>query len=290
MFINVMLANKIAANAEKISLKKNLEPTGATAAPTVNLFGVPFANLTPAETLDEIEKMIAAKKPNYIATANVDFVVRARRDSKFRNALLDANLILCDGVPLVWASRTFGKPLAGRVAGSDLIPQLLKLSDEKNYRVFFLGTTPEANEHAAENTRKQFPKIVVENFSPPFQPFEKMDNEEIARRIRAAQPDILLVAFGSPKAEKWMSANVHALGVPVVIGVGATLDFLAGHVRRAPLWMQRNGLEWIFRLSQEPSRLFIRYMNDLWRFTFVLFAEWWQIKFCRDDKNFETAS
>src|SRR5258708_2338267 len=203
-----MPEKEIAGEAREIVSEKKLQPRTTTAP--VNLLGVAFDNVTLVETLERIEEMIASGKPHYVATPNVDFVVRARRDPRFRRVLLGAHLILCDGTPLIWASRIFGNPLPERVAGSDLIPQLVKLSAEKNYRLFFLGTTPEAGKQAAKNVRRQFPGIFVENYSPPFRPLNEMDNAEIARRIRAAQPDILLVAFGSPKAEKWMEANYRA--------------------------------------------------------------------------------
>ncbi len=281
VFITVMLAKEIVAAPGEHLPEIKLLPR--TAKLPVNLLGVPFDNLAFNETLDHIEEMISSRQPHYVATANVDFVVRARRDPRFRRALLGSHLILCDGTPLIWTSRIFGTPLPERVAGSDLVPELVKLAAQKNYRLFFLGTTPEACAQAAANVRKQFPEIVVDYFSPPFRPLHEMDNDEIAKRIRAAQPDIVFVAFGSPKAEKWMSANYRSLGVPVMIGVGATIDFLAGHVKRAPVWMRRGGLEWIFRLLQEPRRLFKRYMIDLWHFGIALLVELWRVKFGRRD-------
>lgn len=277
-----MLAKEIFEPEENLPEIKLLP---RTAKPPVALLGVPFDNVTLASSLERIDEMIASGRSHYIATANVDFVVRARRDPRFRRALLGANMILCDGTPLIWTSRLLGNPLPERVAGSDLVPELLKRAAQKNYRLFFLGATPEACAQAAANVRKQFPQIVVDYFSPPFCPLNEMDNDEIAKRICAAQPDIVLVAFGSPKAEKWMSANYHLPGVPVMIGVGATIDFLAGHVKRAPLWMQRCGLEWIFRLLQEPRRLFKRYMTDLWHFGILVAVELWRAKFSRSSGN-----
>jgi N-acetylglucosaminyldiphosphoundecaprenol N-acetyl-beta-D-mannosaminyltransferase len=115
--------------------------------------------------------------------------------------------------------------------------------------------------------RRRFPFINVSGYSPPFQPWDEMDDTDIANRIQQARPDLLLVAFGCPKAEKWMAMNYRALGVPVTIGVGATIDFLAGRMQRAPRWMQRSGVEWCYRLCQEPRRLFRRYAADLWHFS-----------------------
>ena len=242
--------------------------------PPVTLLGVAFSNVTFAETLARIEAMIASRQPHYICTANVDFLVQARRDAELCRILNEAHLVLCDGTPLVWASRWLGKPLPERVAGSDLVPQLIRVAAENNHRLFFLGATPEANEQAVANVRSQFPNVIIAgHYSPPFRPLPELDNGEITKRIRATHPDIVLVAFGCPKAEKWMAGNYRSLGVPVTIGIGGTIDFLAGRMKRAPLWMQRAGLEWIFRLCQEPRRLFRRYAADLWYFAWAMTAE-----------------
>ncbi|HEY2328458.1 MAG TPA: WecB/TagA/CpsF family glycosyltransferase [Verrucomicrobiae bacterium] len=250
-----------------------------------------FDNVSVLETVVRIETMIAVREPRYLVTANVDFLMQARRDAELQRILNNAHLLLCDGTPLVWASRWLGNPLPERVAGSDLVPELIRVAARKNHRLFFLGAAPEANAQAVINVRKQFPNIIVAGFSPPFRPLPEMDNAEIAGRIRAARPDILFVAFGCPKAEKWMAENFQSLGVPVTIGVGGTIDFLAGRVKRAPRWVQRAGLEWIFRLCQEPCRLFRRYAADLWFFGWAMTAELWRAKFRRQfpEKNSKTA-
>lgn len=242
-------------------------PCPRAAAP-VAIFGVPLDNVTLPEALERVTAMIEARRPHYVVTANVDFLVQARRDAELRQALVHADLVTCDGMPLVWASRLLRNPLPERVTGADLVPQLLEIAAAHGYRVFFLGATPDANRRAVANVQARFPRIrIAGHYSPPFRPLAEMDNDEIIQRIRAAQPDILLVAFGCPKAEKWMARHYRALGVPVSIGVGATIDFLAGAVRRAPRWMQESGCEWMFRLVQEPRRLFRRYFSDLLGFT-----------------------
>lgn len=263
--------------AEKIVVSKG-QMVSVCRAPTVVLLGVAFDKTNFAEAVQRIEEMIASREPHYVCTANVDFVVQARHDAELRRILNGADLTLCDGTPLVWASRLLGNPLPERVAGSDLVPQLIERAAGKNWRLFFLGATPEANAQAIANVRGQFPNVFANGFSPPFQRLAEINNIEIAKRIRATQPDILLVAFGCPKAEKWIAANFRALGVPVTIGVGATIDFLAGRVKRAPLWMQHAGVEWIFRLWQEPRRLFKRYATDLWQFGWAMTAEIWRVK------------
>jgi N-acetylglucosaminyldiphosphoundecaprenol N-acetyl-beta-D-mannosaminyltransferase len=246
----------------------------------VAILGVPFDTVTTDETVALIEGMIASRQPHYLATANVDFVVQAQRDVELRRILFDAHLVLCDGTPLVWASRLLGNPLPERVAGSDLVPRLIDVAAGKGYRVFFLGATPEAARRAVEKLQVRFPTLqIAGHYSPPFQPLLEMDHDEICRRVRAAQPDLLFVSFGCPKQEKWIAMHYRALGVPVTIGVGATVDFLGGGVKRAPVWMQRSGMEWMFRLAQEPRRLFKRYAMDLGVFGSRFFCQWLRLGF-----------
>ena len=248
-------------------------------APAIAILGVMFDNVTLRGAIQRIEEMVETRRPHYVITANVDFLVQARRDAELHDILLDAHLVLCDGMPLVWASRWLGNPLPERVAGADLVPELIKVAAEKNYRLFLLGATPEANAQAAANILTQFPQAIIAGcYSPPFKPLSKSEQYQIFEKVHEARPDILLVAFGCPKAEKWIAAHYRALGVPVTIGVGATIDFLAGHMKRAPLWMQKTGTEWIFRMCQEPRRLFRRYVSDLWHFGREIPLQWWNLK------------
>lgn len=233
----------------------------------VSVLGVPFAPLTQREAVARIGEMIASRQPHQVVTANVDFLVRARHDVELRRILLEADLVLCDGAPVRWASHMLGNPLPERVAGADLVPALLDAAEVKGHRVFLLGAAEGVAARAAANIAKRWPAVkLVGHHSPPFADLLQMDHEEILRLVRTAQPDLLLVSFGCPKQEKWISMHLHSLGVPVVIGVGATIDFLAGRVRRAPTWMQRCGAEWAFRLLQEPARLHRRYRSNLREF------------------------
>jgi N-acetylglucosaminyldiphosphoundecaprenol N-acetyl-beta-D-mannosaminyltransferase len=241
------------------------------------MLGVPFDNVTTTETLARIEAMIASRRPHYAATANVDFVVQALEDLELHRILLDAHLVLADGMPLVWASRWLGNPLPERVTGADLVPRLMAEAETKGWRVFFLGGTESSVASAAARVRERHPNLqLVGAYSPPFNPLLEMNDEDILQRIRTARPDILLVAFGCPKQEKWINMHFRAAGVPFSVGVGASIDFLAGTVSRAPRWMQRCGLEWVFRLLQEPGRLFRRYSKDLrWFGSAMLRQTWW---------------
>lgn len=252
-----------------------MSPDSLPAPPLSMLLGVPFAAVTLDEAITRIEQMIATRQPHQLVTANVDFLVQALHDPELHRIFLDAHLVLCDGAPLVWASRLFGRGLPERVAGADLAPLLFRRAEQRGYRIFFLGGAPAVAAQAVANLHAKYPALNVAGFfSPPFSELLAMDHDEINQRIKQAHPDILLVSFGCPKAEKWIAMNYRSLGVPVVMGVGATIDFLAGNLKRAPGWMQRSGAEWIFRLLQEPKRLWRRYARDLRIFGIALLRQW----------------
>jgi N-acetylglucosaminyldiphosphoundecaprenol N-acetyl-beta-D-mannosaminyltransferase len=254
-------------------------PVATKIDPPVTILGVPFDAVTIGDALLRIEGMIASRRPHYIVTANVDFVVQAHEDIELHRILLEADLVLCDGQPLVWISRWVGKPLPERVAGSDLVPELIRLAANKGYRIFFLGGTPHVAAQAAANIQAMHPGVkVCGHYSPEFSPLLDMQHDEIADRIRRARPDLLFVSLGCPKAEKWMAMHYRKLGVPVAIGVGATIDFLAHRMKRAPRWMQRSGTEWLFRLWQEPRRLFVRYFKDARKFGHAVVRQLWYLR------------
>ena len=248
-----------------------------SSSPPIAILGIPFDNVTADQAITLIEDMVASRDPHYLVTANVDFLVQAQTDLELRRILCDAHLVLCDGTPLLWASRLLGNPLAERVAGADLVPRLIQLAAKRKYRLFLLGATPESCARAMANLRRQYKGLLVAGHSPPFKPLLEMDHESIKQRILEAQPDLLFVALGCPKQEKWIAMHYRELGVPVAVGVGATIDFLAGQVKRAPVWMQRSGTEWIFRLAQEPRRLAGRYARDLLVFSHSLLRQRWQL-------------
>ncbi len=229
----------------------------------LGLSGVPVDDVLMQEALQRIEKMIEDGGTHQVATANVDYLVHATKDIEYRRILCMCDMVLADGMPIVWVSRLFGIPLRERVAGADLVPHLARLSALRGYKIFLLGATPEVAEAAQRRMKALNPNVrVVGHFSPPIRPIDEFDNEPILARIEAAQPDILLVAFGSPKQEKWIGRNRHRLKVPVCIGIGGSLDFLAQSVRRAPAWMQKSGMEWLFRMCVDPVRLGPRYFHD----------------------------
>jgi N-acetylglucosaminyldiphosphoundecaprenol N-acetyl-beta-D-mannosaminyltransferase len=215
-----------------------------------------------AEALDLVDRFVAERAPRIIVTANVDHLMLMRKDAAFREAYGRADVVTCDSVPLKWALAFLGTPIKERVAGADLFIALAPRAAEKGYRLFYLGAAPGVAEEAAAALRERFPKLnVVGTYSPPVMSAEELAaDEETLRRVRDARPDVLFAAFGAPKQELWLDAVKERLGVPVSVGVGAAFDFAAGTVKRAPRWMQRCGLEWFYRLTQEPGRLWRRYL------------------------------
>jgi N-acetylglucosaminyldiphosphoundecaprenol N-acetyl-beta-D-mannosaminyltransferase len=230
---------------------------------TVAVLGVPFNNVTMDETIALIEEQIREGGFHQVATANVDFLKNAMHDKNLRDILCSCEMIVPDGMPVVWMSRLIGTPLKERVSGIDLVERLAEVSARRGYGIFMLGASEARSQRAAKLLTQRFPDLrIVGRYSPEPQPLEKMNHEEILRRIEEARPDILLVAFGNPKQEQWISMHRDRLNVPVCIGVGGTLDALSGILRRAPRWMQNSGLEWLYRTLQEPRRLAARYIAD----------------------------
>ncbi len=240
--------------------------------------GVAFDPLTLGGAVDRIGEMIAGAESHYVVTPNVDFLVQAQHDPELHQILANADLVLCDGKPLVWASRWLGNVLPARVAGADLVPALLDRAAIHGWRIFLLGGGTGVAAAAARLIALTHPTLpAIEYYSPPFRPLAEMNHAEIIARVRAAKPDIVLVCFGCPKQEKWIFRHYGALGVPVTIGAGGTVDFLAGRLKRAPRWMRRSGTEWLFRLLQEPRRLCRRYAGDLFYFFPALLTQRWRL-------------
>ncbi len=230
---------------------------------TVALFGLPITNVTMVQAVNRIEGHILSGTTHQIATANLDFARNSLRDPYLQRVICDCSMVLPDGAPMLWASSLFGLPLQQRVTGVDLIPELARLSAQKGYGIFLLGSNEASSQMATEVLQQRFPGVwIVGRYCPAVAPLHAMDNEEILRQIHQARPDILLVAFGNPKQEMWIHRHRDRLNVPVSIGIGGALDMIAGSLKRAPRWVQRINMEWCFRMCQEPRRLFPRYLND----------------------------
>lgn len=221
--------------------------------PAIHILGVKVHAVTTAQTLALIETYIVGGQPHQLVTANPEFVVTAQEDESFRRIINRAALSLPDGIGLLKAARFLGLgPLPERVAGSDLVVRLAELSHRRGYRIYFLGAQEGVAAQAIARLREDYPGLQVAGYyagSPAL-----AENEAIVRRILPTRPDILLVAYGAPRQDKWIARNLDRLQIPVCMGVGGSFDFLAGTVSRAPLWMQRLDLEWLHRLIKQPWR------------------------------------
>lgn len=236
---------------------------------SITILDVRVDDVTLAETVELIESFIAAQTPHHVVTLNPEFVMEAQHNQPFAAVLRDAALVVPDGVGLTLAARWLGQPLRGRVPGVDLCERLSALSAHKGYRIFLLGAAPGVAEHTAGVLRQRFGDVqIVGCYSGSPRPD---DEAAIRERMRAARPDILLVAYGAPAQELWIARNQAALGVPTAIGVGGTFDELAGVVQRTPPWVGRIGLKWLHRLIQQPQRApriwtaVVRFPLAVWR-------------------------
>jgi N-acetylglucosaminyldiphosphoundecaprenol N-acetyl-beta-D-mannosaminyltransferase len=219
---------------------------------SVSILGVRVDAVTMPQTLGWIEAAVAARQPRQICTANPEFIMAAQRDPEFRAVLNQADLVLPDGVGLLWAARRLGVCLPERVAGSDLIYRLAELAGQRGWRVYLLGAGEGVAQAAAQRLQGLYPGLVVAG-SFAGDP-RSASADALVAGVRAARPDVLLVAYGAPAQDKWIAQYRARLGVPVSIGVGGSFDFVAGVARRAPVWMQRLGLEWLHRLWRQPWR------------------------------------
>jgi N-acetylglucosaminyldiphosphoundecaprenol N-acetyl-beta-D-mannosaminyltransferase len=227
------------------------------------VWGLPLAPLTFDQALEKVASLIRDGSPTYFITANLHYAMLTARDKRLPPLNAGASFVLTDGMPLVWASRWRKRKLPERVAGSDLVPALCGMAAERGYRVFLLGGGPGVAEAAASRLLERYPTLQIAGTAAPN--LGSMTDEEKSKliaEIRASRPHLLFAAFGQPKGELWLAEHGEALGVPVTVQVGASLDFVAGRVPRSPRWMQRVGLEWVYRLWREPRRLVRRYISN----------------------------
>jgi len=255
---------------------------------TIVILGIPIDNLDMDETVERIFDLIEASRKDgiarQVATVNVDFVVNTLtwRLSRFRHPeLIDilrrADLVTPDGMPIIWTSRMLGTPLKERVTGADLIPRLAEAAARQGKSIYFLGGRGDVGQQAARKLQAQFPDLRVVGADSPFVQIEgealtgeAVKDQEVVGRINRSGADILLIGFGNPKQEVWFERNRSRLQVPVSIGIGGTYEFIVGSVVRAPQWMQKTGLEWIFRITQDPKRLWKRYFVGFFKFGLMI--------------------
>lgn len=221
-------------------------------------------NLTMSETIDAVEELIKSEKKSYVVAINVDVVIKIENDPYLKKIVDNADMVLVDGKPLVWISNFYGKPLKAKISGSDLVPLLCEEASKKQYSIFIIGGKEGVSEQAKQNLEKRLPGIRIVGTYAPTYGFEKNDAElnKINTLLSEAKPDLLIACFGCPKQEKWIFENISKYDAKVSICAGATVDFLAGNIKRAPRWMSEHGLEWLYRFLQEPKRMFKRYFID----------------------------
>jgi N-acetylglucosaminyldiphosphoundecaprenol N-acetyl-beta-D-mannosaminyltransferase len=239
--------------------------------PRVDVLGVGVSAITMDRALGTIDSWIARREQHYVCITGVHGVMESQRDERLREIHNRAGMVTPDGMPLVWLSRLNGVRDVERVYGPDLMAACCDRSQAHGYTHFFYGGGDGVPELLAERLRERFAGLrIVGSYSPPFRPMTPEEDEALVDRINQAAPDIVWVGLSTPKQERWMAEHVGRLRAPVMVGVGAAFDFHAGLKRQAPRWMQRSGLEWLFRLMTEPRRLWRRYLVNNPSFIWLL--------------------
>lgn len=230
----------------------------------VQLLNTYVNNLSMDESINAVEKLLHKDEKSYVVAVNVDVIMKIESDSELKELTDKADIVLVDGKPLIWISKIHKRPIKAKISGSDLVPKLCELAAERGYTMYILGGADGIAERAKEKLEKNLPGIkIVGTYAPPFG-FEKNEEEliQINGMISEAHPDLLITCFGCPKQEKFIYRNMDKYDAKVSVSAGATVDFLAGNVKRAPKWMSEHGLEWFYRFLQEPKRMFKRYFVD----------------------------
>ena len=239
--------------------------------PTRQLFGIPVAAITMDEMVDIVADAVPARRPLQIGVVNAAKVVNMQRDAALRDDVLASHIVLADGMAVVWASRLTGRPLPERVAGIDLMYRLIDQAAARGHRVFCLGATAEVLAAAVASFRRRCPSLVIAGSHHGY--FAAADEEAVARAIGDSRADIVFIAMTSPRKEQFLARWSRVLDVPVWHGVGGSFDVAAGIVERAPVLWQRLGLEWLYRVKQEPRRLWRRYLVTNLLFLRITFVE-----------------
>ena len=228
------------------------------AGPRVNVTGIEVDNLSEEEAVAAVAQLVEAGGPHYLCVVNAAKAVAAGRDTRLRDVLGKAALVTADGMSVVWAARWLGRPLKGRVTGIDLFERLVAEAAARGWSVFFFGAREESVRGVTERFGREHQSLRVAGWRNGY--FDAAESPAVADQIRRSNADLLFVAMGSPAQEYWIAENLERTGVRFAMGVGGSFDHLSGRKPRAPLWMQRRGLEWLFRFLSEPRRLWRRYL------------------------------
>lgn len=243
----------------------------------VDILGLPVNRITMTELLRITDDCIASRKQLLLGVVNVAKVVNARKDSKLRESLEETDLIVADGLPIIWLSRLLGDPLPGRIAGIDLMYELLREADQKNFGIYFLGAKPEVVQEVVAKVQRDYPGVRIAGYRDGY--FNDQEEKGVAEDIRDSRADIIFVAISPPKKEIFLKKWGQIMDVPICHGVGGSFDVFAGVTKRAPLWMQKYGLEWFYRLMQEPRRMWKRYLVTNTIFVKLCISEVLRVRF-----------
>lgn len=241
----------------------------------VNILGTEISNINLTETVDYFYAVIKTNAKIRVCVTPVNCVLWARKNNYLKKIYNAADLTLCDGVPLLWASKFLNAPLKGRVTGLDLLPKFLEFAADKNIKMFFLGAKEGVAQSLKELAQKKYPAIQIgEVYSPPFaEKFSEKETQKMIHLINSYQPHVLWVSLTAPKQDYWIYENFDKLNVNIAIGVGGAFEVTAGLIPRAPEWMQKAGLEWFYRFLREPSRMYKRYFVEAPVFIPLIFKQ-----------------
>lgn len=245
-------------------------------APRINICGTGISNVSITETMDIFDQWINAGEKKRVCVTPVNCVIWASKNERLQQLYNSADLTLCDGVPLIWASSILGKRLKGRVTGLDLLPLYIERSAAKGHSMFFLGAKEGIADLVKTRSEQLYRDIkITGTYSPPFaDTFSDEENKKIISLINTAKPNILWVSLTAPKQDYWIYENLEKLNVNIAIGVGGAFEVAAGIINRAPSFIQKNGFEWLYRFVKEPKRLFRRYLIEAPIFIPMLFKQW----------------
>jgi len=238
--------------------------------------GYPIDSLNMAQTIDQIQQFIKERKPRQHVVVNVAKIVEMRNDPQLREIIASCDLINADGMPIIWASRLLDNPLPCRVAGVDLFQNLVKLCAEKGYRPFFFGAREWVVKKMIQEFEERYPRLEVAGYRNGY--YVKEEESKIAEMIRDSKADMLFVGFSSPMKENFLKRWMPFMKVPFCMGVGGSFDIISGKTKRAPLWMQKSGLEWCYRIYQEPRRMWKRYAKTNPVFVWMVLREYVRLK------------
>jgi N-acetylglucosaminyldiphosphoundecaprenol N-acetyl-beta-D-mannosaminyltransferase len=253
----------------------------------VNILGTMVSSLTMVELFADWCQLIDEGQKSQVCITPVNSILAARATARVQEIYNNAGYVLCDGVPVKWASEFLGTPIKERITGLDVLPRIFPFAVERNFTVFLLGASPGVAETLKSVMQVKYPSVkIVGTFVPPFRVvFSEEENQEMINAINALKPDILLVSLTAPKQDIWIAENLTELNTHLAIGIGGAFEVAAGMIKRAPAWMQKTGLEWFYRFLQEPKRMFKRYFVEAPVFIPLIIQQKLNTRFGRPGKS-----